>query len=365
MKAAAAVAGYSRRIQLLSAASSAERESAEVQATTFGFDARLSPRSEPISFSYFTALAAPRVEGLQQQRVVLRGEADVALVFGMVEAEPDVRADRLIIDPQAPTGATIAASIRSKANRLAIVLNRNEAAHLTGLAEPRPAARRIAKRFDAEVVVVKCGALGTLVSTPSRKQAAWLGAIPTKRVWAIGSGDVFSGVFAWHWGVRRASALDAARAASLAVSYWSEFRVLPLPRTLKQRARVARKVPQVYIAAPFFSLGQEWVVEILREALRDLGAKPFSPLHDVGRNGDGVAAKDLAAMRRCDSVIAVLDGNDPGVLLEVGYAVRAGIPVVGFAQRPDAADLKMVRGVGVEILSDLSTAVYHAIWSGM
>ena len=119
------------------------------------------------------------------------------------------------------------------------------------------------------------------------------------------------------------------------------------------------------MAGPFFSLGERWLVETARQGLLDLGAEVFSPLHDVGSGGDEVAKKDLAALRRCKSMLALLDHGDRGTVYEAGFARAQGLDVVGFANDPTANSLKMLRGTGVKVYSDLSTAVYNSVWAGM
>ncbi len=78
-----------------------------------------------------------------------------------------------------------------------------------------------------------------------------------------------------------------------------------------------------------------------------------------------MAAQDMRGLRQCDSVLALLDGEDPGTLVEVGWALRAGIPVVGLADEAGDHAWTMIRGLEAEVTSDLSTAVYHAVWAGI
>jgi nucleoside 2-deoxyribosyltransferase len=120
--------------------------------------------------------------------------------------------------------------------------------------------------------------------------------------------------------------------------------------------------PKIYLAAPFFDVGQRWLVEVVRSALMDLGAEVFSPLHDVGYSVPDAAAHDLAGLATCDSVLALLDGSDPGTVFECGWATDHGIPVTGFCQRGDPEALSMIRGSGANVRDDLSSAVYAAIW---
>ena len=89
----------------------------------------------------------------------------------------------------------------------------------------------------------------------------------------------------------------------------------------------------------------------------------FSPVHDVGPGpASEVAPADIAELRGCDVVFAILDGLDSGTLFEVGYARALGKPVYVLAQRVSTEDLKMVEGSGCRIYGDLVTALHHLVW---
>lgn len=98
-----------------------------------------------------------------------------------------------------------------------------------------------------------------------------------------------------------------------------------------------------------------------------LGGNTFSPIHDVGAYGgsDYIASKDLDGLRSCNTVLAVIDGEDAGTLFEVGYARSLGIPVVALAEAPRPESLTMLAGTGCTITDDFTTAIYGAIWSSL
>jgi nucleoside 2-deoxyribosyltransferase len=77
-----------------------------------------------------------------------------------------------------------------------------------------------------------------------------------------------------------------------------------------------------------------------------------------------VALPDLEGLENSDSVLALLDEVDTGTVFEVGYALAKGIKVIGYSQNPGISQLKMVRGSGIPVFSDYSTAIYHSIWAG-
>jgi hypothetical protein len=160
-----------------------------------------------------------------------------------------------------------------------------------------------------------------------------------------------------HWTLHKIASTPA---AILDGSADGEALIGP-PLTLPTNRR-----PLVYLAGPFFSTAELWVVDLLQRELRwTLGADVFSPYHDVGEGDTDVAAKDLEGLAASTSVLALLDGNDSGTIFEVGWAVHAGIPVVGFADRVDREAMKMLEGSGVEFHRDLSSAAYRAVWVAM
>ena len=75
--------------------------------------------------------------------------------------------------------------------------------------------------------------------------------------------------------------------------------------------------------------------------------------------------KDLAGLRQAETVLALLDGADPGTMFELGYAAARNTPAIGYADNSTIEAYRMVRGTRTPVLCDLSSAVYRAIWAGM
>ena len=219
-----------------------------------------------------------------------------------------------------------------------------------------------------DLVVVKRGALGGILAYGERLE--YFGAVPTVLVSPMGSGDAFSAGFAHAWQLERADPIEAVRFASKVAACHStsglaqvgEAVFSELPNPLPYPTVDA---PKVYLAGPFFSVAERAMIRFVRRALHHLGAEVFSPLDDVGRGGDEVASQDIQGLMQCNSVLALLDGGDPGTLFEVGWACSAGIPVVGLADSAGDHSWTMIRGLGAEVTSDLSAAVYHATWAGI
>jgi len=374
LRAAAALAGTGSH-KFYSCIDERLRPSAEATASPFRLDVAFSARELPIGFSYYSPLGTPAVDGLNQASVPLAIDARLgtALVFGMLEADVSVDAKGIVFDPQRPRGTRPIDRSRLRAVRFALVANATEICSLGGTSDVEAAARRLISDADADIVVVKRGAIGATVFEASGRSIS-IGPYQTDRVWPIGSGDVFTAAFAWAWLEEARDAQESAELASASAAVWCGSQRLPLG--LKAGARpedlaagVAlrpRTEPvRVYLAAPFFDISSRWLVGLTYQALRHLGGLVFSPFHDVGLGGDEVAQSDIDGLVRSESILALLDGADAGTLFEMGYAAAKGIPMVGYAAHPDREEYKMLRGLGAFLTDDLSTAVYHAIWAGM
>lgn len=342
----------------------AERLAGECEAKLLAFDAR-----HGVAFHYLHSLSTPKIIPPPTRMHIhepITVNDDVVLRYGMLEGDAIVHADIAVYDPQSAFGAARFGANGSSAERLAVVMNQSEALSMTGKVKPDEAAASLLDTGEAEVVIIKMGGRGALVVT--KKETRIIPAYKTKFVWKLGSGDVFSSTFAAYWGCEGLDPFIAAEAASRATACYCETRSLPGPDFDELMRRdhppVAPGSGRVYLAAPFFDLGQRWLVEETRTLLRDLGAEVFSPIHDVGPGlADLVAPRDLAGLETADVVFAILNGRDPGTLFEVGYARKRGLPVVAFAQNVTAEDLKMVVGSGSDVVDDFVTALYRTIWS--
>lgn len=342
---------------------------ADALAATAGFELRAHPAISCVSFDYLHPLATPRIApspGCIPTNSPIRVDGDLVLRFGMLEGDAVVRADVAVYDPQSAFGAKRFTENGSSARRLAIVLNQGEAVSMTGMRDPQSTAAWLMREEGAEVVVLKMGSHGARVAT--RTDARTIPAYKSERVWKIGSGDVFSAAFTAFWGALRLDPFTAADLASKATAMYCGNRMLPvLDREDLLQAQlepVTGGGGKIYLAGPFFDIGQRWLVEEAREILADLGANVFSPVHEVGPGpGEMVARLDLQGLEGSDAVFAIMNGLDTGTAFEVGYAVKKGIPVVALAQNIRDEDLKMLVGTGCKVVDDFATGVYQAIWT--
>ena len=326
------------------------------------------PAQHSISFDYLHPLSTPVIRPAPDRMTrhpPISVKGDVVLRYGMLEGDAIVDARAAIYDPQSAFGVERFAANGSRAEHLAIVMNRREALAMTGLADPEDAAKDLIKSGEASVVIVKLGGKGALVATAEAVQS--IPVYETDRVWKLGSGDVFSAAFAALWGCQHMPPVEAADLASRATAAYCDSRALPSPSVSQLRAMTNRPVlagqGTIYLAGPFFDIAQRWLVEEARRLLMDLGASIFSPVHEVGPGpAEIVAPEDIKGLEECDVVFAILNGLDTGTVFETGYAVKKGIPVVALAQNIKEEDLKMVAGTGCEIVDDFTSALYRAVW---
>jgi hypothetical protein len=377
LRAAVAVSRAATGLTLHSRASADQLKDAMSVAASTGFSLAATERAGSIAFSYVNPLATPSLDYYNRADVIeIRAEDDVVLAFGMIDARARISGRRIIVDPQYPGINDIAPYFDYPRDAsLAIVGNEAEIRGLCpdGGLSLEDCATTVLQRYGADVVVVKRGAIGVLIITSDGVER--VGSCPIPRVWPMGSGDVFSGVFALGWGQLDLSPLEAARAASRATAAscldadQGPVQVVGADGSPLLSSAIQEKLgasPAVYLAGPFFTLPQRWVVTLLRNALARLGARVFSPFHDVGHGPPkAVALRDLGGIDEADAILALVDGCDPGTLFEVGYAVAHGKPVTTFGENIRDPDLTMLAGGDVELCDDLATAAYRCVWSAM
>lgn len=329
-------------------------------------------RAETTAFRYIHGLSTPQIQKAPQLQDPLEVKGERVLAYGMLETTPLIDAETAVYDPQNTYSPTGFKATGSQARRLALVLNRNEARRITGLVQApvEEVAHAVAQQDGADVVVIKQGPMGALVW--DQGTVTHVPAYQTPRVWKIGSGDQFAAVFAEGWMEAGLSAHEAAERASRATAYFcthrgfptsaklDAFKPKPLPISEHWRAGGRRRV---YLAAPFFTLGELWIVEQLRQHLMEMGLEVFSPYHDVGYGSAAeVVQHDLKGIEDCDLILAVADGTDCGTIFEVGYGRARGRPVIIYTENPKAEDLKMMDGSNCSITDDFVSAVYRTVW---
>lgn len=335
--------------------------------------------AELTSFTYFHPLSEPRfTPAYPTQQAPIRLKGEHILRFGFMEGDAIVRGEKVIFDPQSPNKPVSFVKNGSTAKQLAIVLNSQEAKLLGADKNEAAAVKRIQTAESAAIVLVKSGPHGCRVYVDG-ELATTIPAYRTDRVYKIGSGDIFSAAFAYHWANQGKLPECAADAASRCVARYCDTRipsvVLDQYTAALEPIRIENDAGKVYVAGPFFTMGELWLIEEACRSLDNLGVRFFSPYHEAGLLGDyehsdahlkrisSIVEKDLCGLSECSAVLAFIDGCDPGTLFEVGWAVNHGIPVVALSQNPKPADLTMIRGSeNCFITNDFASAIYRVAW---
>ena len=367
-RAAAGLSGHVDAVRLHTVLPPEEKERVKARLGGFGVEVAAGEGEQLIGFDYLHCLSDPVVtphEPDVREQAPFHVKAEVAVLFGMMECAASVEADVCVYDPQSPVRPTGFHASGSKAKRLAFIANTHEIARLTHKSEPE-AAHEVLSREQAEVVVVKRGTGGALVVDENGEEST-IEAYRTTNVFTIGSGDIFAAAFALAWGVEGTPAVAAAEYASRAAASYVETSVLPMqsPKDAAAEARSPAQVnrQQVYLAGPFRDIGQRAMVNDARRILRELGMAVFSPVHDIGHGpADLVVKQDLDALRKADVVVAILNGNSPGTVFEVGYAAALGKPIFCIAQNVSENDLKLPQGTECSIYKDFVTGLHEAAW---
>jgi hypothetical protein len=288
------------------------------------------------------------------------------LLFGMVEYIPTVHGKRVVYDPQS-NRPLLFSMTGSTANELVYVLNSLELEGLTGLTDLREAGSKLLADEKAAAIVVKRGPLGAAIFTPDN-EVKFVPCYRARRLFKIGSGDIFAAAFAYFWQSENESVASASDLASRAVACYAETQDANIP-TKEELLRdfndaIIGSPGFIYLAAPFFSLEQRWILEETKTLLENFGCQVFSPLHEVGMGGSNVeiATQDLEGLDNCKTILALINDNDTGTIFELGYATAKNMRAVVYAERNNGRDLTMLDGTDCMIFPDYSSAIYNVIW---
>ncbi|CAM3617283.1 PfkB family carbohydrate kinase [Rahnella victoriana] len=336
---------------------------------------------EKITFDYDHGLD-PMMPPLTNKKNKIELEAENVLIFGMLECSFKTKSVYAVYDPQNTLSTESFSETGSIAKHLALVLNEHEAKVLNGSHEDENIYDIISSlhiKEKAEVIVVKRGPTGAIVSYGNNTYN--ISAYKTDNVWKIGSGDCFSAHFANNWINNKDKPEVAAQKASIATSYFCNTSILPLPFVLRDYSPIPvmgesdnLKNTTIYLAGPFFTLSQIWLIEQARYNLQEMGLQVISPYHDIGvidpnntsrKEQAEISAQDLNAIVRSDIIFGIADGNDPGTVFEIGYAVSLGKKVILLAENCPKNDLTMFCNENVEITHDYVTAIYKTLWSAL
>jgi hypothetical protein len=373
-RAAAVLGSLKCNATLTTALDPEARKLFEPTAAAFNFRLKAIDILTTIEFIYDHPLGPPRTRPIRIEALppsALREEADNALVFGMLEGDPQVAARRVIYDPQNPLSPKWFEDTGSSAEEIIYTLNMREGSILTGEHSPEEIVRSIVQRPNVKACALKLGPRGALIGD-SQQSLSHVPCYRTHQVRPVGSGDIFAALLAWGIFTQGLTPTQAGEAASKGVALYSNSGAIPsngnllLGVTEFPFAQIKSKQPSqhlIYLAGPFFTLQDRWLIEETRDVLHGFGLKVFSPVHDVGEGAaEVVAPQDLEALRGSSLVLALLEGLDPGTLFEIGFARALNIPVIAHVGGAQPTHLKMIDGSNCALETDYTTSLYRTAW---
>lgn len=326
----------------------------------------ITPSVSNVSFYYKHPLSQPTIQPEREDYRQLDVAGRNVIGFGMIEAYTKIDGDKVVYDPQSPYHPLSFREQGGKAAHLALVMNESEARMLSGEDNLLAMRNALFEKDGCECLVIKCGAKGAIVFQSADDKGVSIPVFRTPHVWPIGSGDIFTTVFASSWfnGLSpEASARKASRAAAVYCDAASYEDISDKLQQDSYKAFVPKSKGQVYLAGPFFTLSEKLFVDECRNLLAAMGAHVFSPYHEIGEGeAYDVTPKDLEALDNSVCVFAIVDGLDSGTLFEIGYAVAHEKRVVAYVENETEGALKMLKGTGCDVESDFTTAIYKACW---
>jgi nucleoside 2-deoxyribosyltransferase len=368
MRAACGLSNKGFNIKLSTCIGKGELEIAKNTCETFRIIPSFTLIEETVQWEYYHPLSSPVANSslALERKNTLTVTDEIILCFGMEESDVQVNGNYVVYDPQNDISFR---STGSSAKHLAIVLNSQQAKLIANINDDdfERIGYAILKQEGAEVVVIKDGPHGG--SAITSKETIQFPIFEANNIWPIGSGDIFSAVFAWKWAIEKTTIQDSVYLASQFTAHYCESQIIPLENNSSRKPIPSRKLDKrVYLAGPFFNISERWLINEAREALIKFGNIVFSPYHDVGpishysntNEIENVIAKDLEAIDNSDVVFAILNGADPGTIFEIGYAISKGKEIIILAENINPINMVMFQGTNCFITSDLSTAIYVA-----
>lgn len=319
----------------------------------FGVAVHLYPCADRIHFHYLHPLARPRISPIPLPTAgTVEIEGAKVLRFGCLEGDFRTVAGMAVYDPQSAVAPASFRANGSKAERLAIVLNRAELRAATETSEMSAAASRLREIEGAEIIVVKAGPDGAYIQSHD----GLVGHVPAYEASAIhkvGSGDTFSAAFAYYWMQAGQSAVEAVQLASLHTAEYVETRRAifgPDPAKRRPKKRFAEVSALVVLGREGASA--RWLLDEALSGLWDLGV--------TTRIYPGTVA-DAARDLRKDEVLLLLD---PGPALSRAAEVLKpfGQRVIAYCEQSSGDNVEP-EASKVEIKRELASALYAVAWA--
>jgi len=277
------------------------------------------------------------------------------LRFGLLEGDAIVQAQRAVFDPQTWQVPQRFRDNGSKAEELAIVLNELELRVMAKNDDLYLASRFLMDREEAALIVAKGGVRGATVFERTG-QVHHVPAYRSSRVFKIGTGDVFSAVFAHFWAEGKLPAIEAADLASRAVSTYCSSGQLPLEmsgQTDSFSSIPAHVSGSIQVEGAARTLGQRFTLEEAQFLLRELGL-------DVV---DASGSED--SLRKSAALLVLGDGLTDDECYTIIETKGAEFPIVVLRETGPGVGVGSRTGDAIRVTDDFTTAIYFAAWAAM
>jgi hypothetical protein len=318
------------------------------------------PSGAGIAFAYFHPLSQPHIEPpvqaiMKQPPIAVSGKA--VLRFGFLEGDAVVKAQRAVYDPQnyAPVDFYANGSI---ADELAVVLNESELYALSGKGSIADGVACILQNPHVLAAVVKRGTQGAEVFERG-KECSHVPAYRSTKVFKIGTGDVFSAIFAHYWSEKLLSPHEAANIASKAVADYASSKTLPVSHKLSENLTAIGSAPPrpVQLVGTTNGIGRRYVMEEARFRLRELGAHVISDVFDDLESPQAHSAPG--------AMLAVSEGLSHELQTQILRAHSDLLPIVILAEHNTGQIFSSLVSRKFIVTDDFSSALYLAIWSAI
>jgi hypothetical protein len=322
-----------------------------------GIEVMLHPSPARIAFHYLYPLARPRISPVplpESGTVEVTGKT--VLRFGCLEGDFRVNAVRAVYDPQSAVAPSPFGQNGSRAERLAIVLNRAELRETARQAELESAARFVLERDGAEVVVVKSGPVGAYILARGEPMQH-VPAFESRAVHKVGSGDIFSAAFTYYWASLDMPAAEAAKLASLHAADYVESRLLPLQTPPSDRSPMqVRSAGGVLVWASPVGASGRWIHDEAMSALRDIapGSLSLLTLAEAGQP---------APETPFHTVLILAQALEANAMAYASKARARGQAVVVYLETASDQQCRSLEALGCIMEADLATALYRATWA--
>jgi len=203
----------------------------------------------------------------------------------------------------------------------------------------------------------------------------------TKSVWTIGTGDCFAATLFYYLIICGYEFLESLNFASTSVAYFCDSEYEPkiqLPNLRENPVdfeiidfhdHESSYKYDVYLAGPFFTTQDLWLVTQVKASLESIGMKVYSPYHELGivdsfeiAKKKYVAEKNLQAIENSGCVIILDDHRDPGTLIEYGASIEQKKKIFIYSLRRKEHLNSMFFGSDFEVMSRISDICYSVYW---